>query len=102
MAQRTVGAATNFWTGGARGWMEEVFLAGLARGGDGSFSWVDGTPFDLEFWLEGEPNSIEGDMEDCVEAYYQTAEWNDAHCSDQKAWVGGEAGGERLSYSRCA
>ena len=42
--QRTTDSGANFWVG-------------LARGGDGGFSWVDGTPFDLEFWLDGEPNS---------------------------------------------
>ena len=81
---------------------------GLARGGDGGFAWVDGTPFDLEYWLDGEPNSnvsdnldlyhggeIDADVlscqgvdgEDCVEAYYMTAEWNDAYCSDLKGYV---------------
>ena len=89
------------------------FWVGLARGGDGGFGWVDGTPFDLEFWLDGEPNSnvsdnddlnldekdtgeeidVDGvscqgeDGEDCVEAYYVTAEWNDAYCSDLKGYV---------------
>ena len=42
--QRTTDSGANFWVG-------------LARGGDGSFAWVDGTPFDLEYWLDGEPNS---------------------------------------------
>ena len=67
------------------GWQN--FWTGLARGGDGSFSWVDGTPYDLEFWLDGEPNSIDGDGEDCVEAYYVTAQWNDAFCTDYKGFV---------------
>ena len=32
--------------------------------------------------------SMQGiDGEDCVEGYYATAQWNDAHCSDLKAWV---------------
>ena len=60
------------------------FWTGLSRGGDGAFSWVDGSPFDFEFWLTGEPNSIE---EECVEADYQTAEWNDAICQETKGWV---------------
>ena len=30
---------------------------GLARGWDGNFAWVDGSPYDLEFWLDNEPNS---------------------------------------------
>ena len=63
------------------------FWTGLARGGDGSFSWVDGSPYDFEFWLDGEPNSQEGDYEDCVEAYYMTAQWNDAACTDLKGVV---------------
>ena len=74
VAQKTSQGYQNFWTG-------------LARGGDGSFSWVDGTPYDFEFWLDGEPNSQEGDYEDCVEAYYMTAQWNDAYCTDYKGVV---------------
>ena len=91
ITQRTTDSGANFWVG-------------LARGGDGGFSWVDGTPFDLEFWLDGEPNSTVSDNldaeidvdvlscqgedeEDCVEAYYMTAEWNDAYCSDLKGYV---------------
>eukprot|EP00090_Calanus_glacialis_P023847 TRINITY_DN3698_c0_g1_i11.p1 TRINITY_DN3698_c0_g1~~TRINITY_DN3698_c0_g1_i11.p1 ORF type:complete len:817 (-),score=174.96 TRINITY_DN3698_c0_g1_i11:226-2388(-) len=67
------------------GWQN--FWTGLARGGDGSFSWVDESPYDFEFWLAGEPNAIDGDGEDCVEAYYVTAEWNDAFCSEYKGAV---------------
>ena len=63
------------------------FWTGLARGGDGSFSWVDGTPYDLEWWLDGEPNCYEGCGEDCVEAYHVDARWNDAYCYDQKASI---------------
>ena len=93
ITQRTTGSGANFWVG-------------LARGGDGGFGWVDGTPFDLEYWLDGEPNSsvsdnddlcldeeidldvLQGeDGEDCVEAYYMTAEWNDAYCTDLKGYV---------------
>ena len=77
----------------------------MARGGDGSFAWVDGTPFDFEHWLDGEPNSsVSGrakktlclaislfcqgeDGEDCVEAYYMDARWNDAYCTDLKGYV---------------
>ena len=51
ITQRTTDSGANFWVG-------------LARGGDGGFGWVDGTPFDLEFWLDGEPNSSVSDNDD--------------------------------------
>merc|ERR1711915_275654 len=63
------------------------FWTGLARAGDGNFFWVDKSPFNFEFWLDGEPNSPGDDGEDCVEAYYVTAEWNDAYCSQQMGVV---------------
>ena len=45
--------------------------------------------------------SIQGiDGEDCVEGYYATAQWNDAHCSDLKAWVGGAGEGETCLFTR--
>ena len=44
LSQRATDSGANFWVG-------------LARGGNGSFAWVDGTPFDFEHWLDGEPNS---------------------------------------------
>ena len=74
VAQRTGDSIQNFWMG-------------LARSGDGSFIWVDESPFDFEFWLDGEPNSNGDDMENCVEAYYLDARWNDAGCSDYKAYI---------------
>ena len=66
---------------------EPVWL-GLARGGDGSFSWVDGTGLDYEFWADGEPNSDGSDGEDCVELYTAwEGKWNDAACSDYKGII---------------
>merc|ERR1719167_278863 len=63
------------------------FWTGLARAGDGNFFWVDKSPFNFEFWLDGEPNSSGDDGEDCIEAYYITAQWNDAYCLQQMGVV---------------
>ena len=53
---------------GSDGKNGDLISLGLARGSDGSFSWVDESPYDVEFWFTGEPNTIDGDEEDCVEA----------------------------------
>ena len=45
--------------------------AGLARARDGSISWMDESALDFENWADGEPNSVEGDGEDCVQMYTQ-------------------------------
>ena len=55
---------------------------GLARGGDGSLSWTDGSALDFENWEAGEPNSIPGDGEDCTQIYEWSGKWNDAHCAN--------------------
>ena len=61
---------------------------GLARGGDGAFSWVDGSGLDYEFWADGEPNGSGSDGEDCVELYTAwDGKWNDAACTDYKGIV---------------
>ena len=66
---------------------QNVWL-GLARGGDGAFSWVDGSGLDYEFWADGEPNGSGSDGEDCVELYtVWGGKWNDAACSDYKGVV---------------
>ena len=56
---------------------------GLSRASDGSFSWIDRSAYDFEYWYDGEPNSNGSDGEDCVEIYsWSSAQWNDAHCSN--------------------
>ncbi|XP_028717806.2 CD209 antigen-like protein E isoform X2 [Peromyscus leucopus] len=47
------------------------------------WQWVDGTPLQLSFWKQGEPNNDED--EDCVELF--TDEWNDNKCTEQNFWV---------------
>ena len=63
---------------------QNVWL-GLARGGDGTWSWVDESAFDFQFWADGEPNGSGEDGEDCVELYtVWDGKWNDAYCNDYK------------------
>ncbi|XP_038201617.1 CD209 antigen-like protein E [Arvicola amphibius] len=50
---------------------------------EGSWQWVDGTPFELSFWKEGEPNN-DGD-EDCVEL--SGDKWNDKRCTAKNFWI---------------
>ena len=55
---------------------------GLARARDGSISWMDESALDFENWADGEPNSVEGDGEDCVQMYTQVeAVWIYLHIS---------------------
>ena len=66
---------------------QNVWL-GLARGGDGAFSWVDGSGLDYEYWADGEPNGSGSDGEDCVELITAwDGKWNDAACWDYKGIV---------------
>jgi hypothetical protein len=41
------------------------YWVGLVRTATG-FEWTDGSPYDFEFWLDGEPNGYLGG-EDCIE-----------------------------------
>ncbi|XP_060037537.1 CD209 antigen-like isoform X2 [Erinaceus europaeus] len=50
---------------------------------EGSWHWVDGTPLQLSFWNEGEPNNIS--EEDCAE--YFVDGWNDSLCHLEKACI---------------
>ena len=52
-------------------WSSKYRTAGLARARDGSISWMDESALDFENWADGEPNSVEGDGEDCVQMYTQ-------------------------------
>ena len=47
--------------------VQDNYWIGLGRSGNG-FGWVDGSPFDFPYWLDGEPNGADND-EDCVEVY---------------------------------
>ncbi|XP_056592131.1 CD209 antigen-like protein E [Triplophysa dalaica] len=51
--------------------------------------WVDGTPLDLGFWVQGEPNGL-GRSENCIEMLPSSQpknNWNDAVCSIQNTFI---------------
>ncbi|XP_076977615.1 CD209 antigen-like protein 2 isoform X2 [Tamandua tetradactyla] len=50
---------------------------------EGSWRWVDDSPLQLSFWMEGEPNN-HGD-EDCVELTNDG--WNDNRCTAENFWT---------------
>ncbi|XP_010786464.1 CD209 antigen-like protein E [Notothenia coriiceps] len=54
-----------------------------------TWKWVDGTPLNKSYWGPGEPNSFEGNVENCVEIRFFDLEnsWNDIQCGDQNFWI---------------
>ncbi|XP_041789790.1 CD209 antigen-like protein E [Chelmon rostratus] len=56
---------------------------------EGMWKWVDGTPLTTSYWTPGEPNSYEGQNEDCVElkSHDMINSWNDKPCEGQNFWI---------------
>ncbi|XP_055860395.1 C-type mannose receptor 2-like [Biomphalaria glabrata] len=48
------------------------------------FEWTDGTSYNFQRWLAGEPNNYRA-SEDCVELYYGS--WNDDNCNYVRPYV---------------
>ncbi|KAI8778039.1 lymphocyte antigen 75 [Biomphalaria glabrata] len=48
------------------------------------FEWTDGTSYNFQRWLAGEPNNYRS-SEDCVELYY--GNWNDDNCNYVRPYV---------------
>ncbi|KAK6969999.1 lymphocyte antigen 75, partial [Biomphalaria glabrata] len=48
------------------------------------FEWTDGTSYNFQRWLAGEPNNYRA-AEDCVELYY--GNWNDDNCNYVRPYV---------------
>ncbi|XP_073479350.1 C-type lectin domain family 10 member A-like [Aquarana catesbeiana] len=80
---------------------EMNFLCSIAKGKflwigltdqDGTWTWVDGTPYDIlpKFWGKGQPDDYKGHGygggEDCA-ALRPTNDWNDGHCSRKYPYV---------------
>ncbi|XP_073480043.1 asialoglycoprotein receptor 1-like [Aquarana catesbeiana] len=80
---------------------EMNFLCSIAKGKflwigltdqDGTWTWVDGTPYDTtpKFWGKGQPDDYKGHGygggEDCA-ALRPTNDWNDGHCSRKYPYV---------------
>uniref|UniRef100_UPI000D314103 C-type lectin domain family 10 member A-like n=1 Tax=Maylandia zebra TaxID=106582 RepID=UPI000D314103 len=64
---------------------------------EGKWKWVDGTPVNLKYWANRQPDNGDGDPrygeEDC--AHIRTSDstlWNDASCRDFLPWSVGGAG----------
>ncbi|XP_073480464.1 C-type lectin domain family 10 member A-like [Aquarana catesbeiana] len=70
---------------------KEFFWIGLTDA-DGTWRWVDGTPYDItpKFWGEDQPDDWEdhglGGGEDCAALRYGY-DWNDAHCSEKVKYI---------------
>ncbi|XP_077330027.1 C-type lectin domain family 10 member A-like [Lithobates pipiens] len=60
---------------------------------DGTWKWVDGTPYEVtpKFWEEGQPDNWMGHGygggEDCAVLRPSSNEWNDGHCSPNFSYV---------------
>ncbi|XP_030279430.1 CD209 antigen-like protein C [Sparus aurata] len=56
---------------------------------DGTWKWVDGTPLDTSYWMDGEPNNYKQKEEDCVEVRLHAEEnnWNDSPCNLKLFWI---------------
>ena len=59
---------------------------GLDRNDYGGFEWVDNSPLDYTKWGPGEPNNADN-IEDCVEMYYYTKDWNDVSCYSAAGYI---------------
>ncbi|CAM4606430.1 C-type lectin domain family 17, member A-like isoform X1 [Lepidochelys kempii] len=52
---------------------------------EGTWQWVDNSPYSVSFWNFGEPD-IKGEEEDCV-SMRSTGTWSDSECSRPNYWI---------------
>ncbi|KAL4641710.1 C-type lectin lectoxin-Thr1-like [Arapaima gigas] len=64
-----------------------VWLGGLELFKSNKFIWTDGSLWNFEFWVPGQPDNT-GNEEDCVEMNWKnTGHWNDDRCHFLKSYV---------------
>ncbi|KAM9785502.1 galactose-specific lectin nattectin-like [Neosynchiropus ocellatus] len=62
-----------------------TFVGGHDLGKEGSWMWSDGSKFEFNLWLKGEPNNY-GNGEDCMEINFQDQP-NDIACASPKPYI---------------
>lgn len=62
-----------------------LFLGASDAGEEGTWTWVDGTPWDFTFWYAGQPNDY-GGTEDFL-ATYDDGRWVDVDASGTDFWM---------------
>ncbi len=64
----------------------QVWLGGNDKAVEGTFAWVDGTPWAFSNWAPGEPNN--NDNEDCAVLLGNNGgKWNDRDCPDPLGYL---------------
>ena len=75
--QCVVDLTTDAGTPGVGAW-----IGLLEENNEGEFNWSDGTPFDYDAWLAGEPNNDSGGIGDCGHTWLDSGGvWNDIICT---------------------
>ncbi|KAL1023592.1 hypothetical protein UPYG_G00043270 [Umbra pygmaea] len=65
-----------------------IWLGGFELFQTGKLMWTDGSPWNYEDWVPGEPSQRWTNAEDCVEMNWsQIGRWNDHSCYTQKSYV---------------
>ncbi|XP_059180157.1 CD209 antigen-like protein D [Centropristis striata] len=72
-----------------RRFQKPIWIGLTDRDTEGVWKWVDGSPLTTRFWASGEPNSYQGQNEDCAltNAYDDKNSWNDVVCDNKYLWT---------------
>ena len=60
--------------------LDRAWLGGNDIEVEGTWKWVDCSPWNLTFWASGEPNNYRGVPENCLTHKFDYG-WNDVPCS---------------------
>ncbi|WP_162179646.1 lectin-like protein [Solidesulfovibrio alcoholivorans] len=88
LATITSDSENNFLINNLSTLSDNIWIGASDAENEGTWQWLTGESWSYTNWYPGEPNSYQGNNEDCLQAYFtKSGQWNDLPCARELYYI---------------